>query len=467
MRNSTTYLAPREAYLALAALSLGFFMNLLDQSIVAVAMPDIMKSFDAGYDTAIWVSSAYFLAYVIPLLVTGRLGDQVGQRRMFITGIVMFTVTSLWCGMSSTIESLIVARFVQGLSAAMIAPQTLAIITRIFPPDKRGPAMGLWGTVAGLAHLTGPVLGGFLVSSAGWEWIFYINIPVGIVCIFLAAKWIPQLPTNSHSFDKAGIVASIVGMSCLIFGIQQGEAVGWDWWVFVLLIVAAIALAAFVKLQSTAAQRGVEALVPLSLFAHRNFSLGAFSIAAMGFAVASNALPVMLYLQQAEEKSALEAGLLFAPMAVVAGVLAPIVGGLIGKFTPRVLSVVGFATMVLGHIAMFWAMRPELHLGWVVVASVILGIGNSFVWAPNSTTAMRDVAEHSAGAASGVYNTTRQVGAVLGSAATAAFIQFRENAGAGSEMFGHVLLMQAVALVLGLIAVSQFVQHSDGQKSGA
>lgn len=446
----------RDAYLALIALSLGFFMNLLDQSIVSVAMADIMSSFNTGYNQAIWVSSAYFLALVIPILVTGRLGDQLGQRRMFVWGISVFTATSLWCGLATSIESLIIARFFQGIGAAMASPQMLAVITRVFHPKNRGPAMGLWGTVAGLATLTGPLLGGFLVSNFGWEWIFFINVPVGILCVVLALRWIPMMETSSQSFDYPGIVTSIFGMTALVVGIQQGEAIGWNWWVVCLIIAGVNALGAFVYLQSTAAARGVEALVPLELFANRNFSLGTFSISMMGFAVASNALPILLYLQQAERLSAFHAGLTFAPMALVAAFLAPVIGGFIGKVAPRLLSIIGFTTMIAGHVAMFGALRPGVSLVWVVVASVILGVGNSFVWAPNSTTTLHDVEHSMAGAASGVYNTSRQVGAVLGSAATAAFIQVRENAGAGYEMFGHVLLVQAIALFVGLIAVSRF-----------
>ncbi len=456
LTQESQYLPKRQAYLALLALSLGFFMNLLDQSIVAVALPGIMTGLGADYNQAIWVSSAYFLAYVIPLLVTGRLGDQWGQRRVFMTGIVIFTAASLWCGVASSIEMLIAARFVQGLGSAMIAPQTLAIITRIFAPDRRGVAMGLWGSVAGLATLTGPVLGGLLTTSLGWEWIFFINVPVGLLCLALAAKWIPSLPTSQQSFDYLGIVASVIAMAGIVFGIQQGEAVGWSPMIVAILIAGFIALAVFVWSQRTASKRGTAALVPPELFSQANFTLGSFSIAMMGFAVASNALPIMMYLQQYEGQTALAAGLLIAPMAVVSGIVAPYVGSLIGRFSPRALSVTGFSLMVLGHIAMFGVLREPLPVWWVAVASIILGLGNSFVWGPNSTTTMRDIPGRWAGAASGVYNTSRQVGAVLGSAATAAFIQFRENAGAGEEMFGQVLLMQAIALLLGLWAVSRF-----------
>ncbi len=452
------YLPKRQAWLAMIPLCIGFFMNLLDQSIVSVATPDIQDSFGVDYNALIWVNSSFFLAYAIPLLVTGRLGDQLGQKRVFQVGIFVFTVASLWCGMAGSIESLIAARALQGIGAALIAPQTLSVITRIFAPDHRGTAMGLWGTVAGLATLTGPVLGGLIVDVAGWSWIFYINVPVGIACMILAAMWVPDLPSTSRSFDIPSITVSILAMTFLVVGIQQGESAGWTLWIWGLLAAAAALIVLFVRLQKSAEPRGVEALVPLDLFSRLNFSRGTFSIMAMGFAVASNAVPIMLYMQRYENIDPLMAGLMIAPMAIVSGVLAPFVGSWIGKIAPRTLSMIGFGMMIVGQVLMFAVMRPELPVWWIAVASIALGVGNGFVWAPNSTTTMYSIPPSSAGAASGVYNTSRQVGAVIGSAATAAFIQFRTAQDAGAYVFGEVLLMQAAVLVLGFIAVMGFTR---------
>lgn len=452
------YLPKRQAWLAMIPLCLGFFMNLLDQSIVSVATPDIQDSFGVDYNALIWVNSAFFLAYAIPLLVTGRLGDQLGQKRVFQAGILIFTVASLWCGMAGSIESLIAARALQGIGAALVAPQTLSVITRIFAPDHRGTAMGLWGTVAGLATLSGPVLGGLIVDVAGWSWIFYINVPVGIVCLVLAAMWVPELPSTSRSFDVPSILVSIFAMTLLVFGIQQGEAMHWNLWIWLMLIAAVALIVLFIRLQKTAESRGVEPLVPLDLFTRLNFSRGAFSIMAMGFAVASNAVPIMLYMQRYENIDPLVAGLMIAPMAIVSGILAPFVGSWIGRIAPRTLSMIGFGGMIVGQVLLFFVMRPELPVWWIAVASIALGVGNGFVWAPNSTTTMYSIPPSSAGAASGVYNTSRQIGAVIGSAATAAFIQFRTAQDAGPYVFGEVLLMQAAVLVLGFIAVMGFAQ---------
>ncbi|MGA8255584.1 MAG: MFS transporter, partial [Nocardioides sp.] len=156
-------------------------MILVDSTIVSVATPALIEDLQADVNDVVWVTSAYLLAYAVPVLITGRLGDRFGPKRLYLVGLTVFTIASLACGLTGSIEGLIVARVVQGLGAAMITPQTMAIITRIFPAQRRGKAMALWGATAGVATLVGPILGGVLVDVAGWEWIFFINVPVGIV----------------------------------------------------------------------------------------------------------------------------------------------------------------------------------------------------------------------------------------------------------------------------------------------
>ncbi|HWD84061.1 MAG TPA: MFS transporter, partial [Kribbella sp.] len=160
---------------ALWALVLGFFMILVDSTIVSVATPAILEDLGSDVGTVVWVTSAYLLAYAVPLLITGRLGDRIGPKKLYLTGLSLFTLASVWCGLTNTIELLIVARVFQGLGASMMTPQTMAVITRIFPPNQRGRAMSLWGATAGVATLVGPILGGVLVDGLGWQWIFFIN----------------------------------------------------------------------------------------------------------------------------------------------------------------------------------------------------------------------------------------------------------------------------------------------------
>lgn len=171
---------------ALIALCVGFFMILVDSTIVSVATPDIISSLHSDINDVVWVTSAYLLAYAVPLLITGRLGDRYGPKNVYLVGLAIFTLASLWCGLTGSIGTLIVARVFQGLGAALLAPQTMSVITRIFPAERRGQAMGFWGAVAGVATLAGPILGGVLVDQLSWEWIFFINVPVGVIGFGLA-----------------------------------------------------------------------------------------------------------------------------------------------------------------------------------------------------------------------------------------------------------------------------------------
>src|SRR5580765_4368216 len=178
----------RSPWPALWAMVIGFFMILVDNTIVSVATPSIARVLHASVNGVIWLTSAYLLAYAVPLLVTGRLGDRFGPKNLYLVGLTIFTASSLWCGLTDSVSALITARVVQGLGASMMTPQTMAVITRTFPAAKRGSAMSLWGATAGVATLVGPILGGFLVDLAGWEWIFFVNVPIGVVAFVLGVR---------------------------------------------------------------------------------------------------------------------------------------------------------------------------------------------------------------------------------------------------------------------------------------
>ena len=412
---------------ALWALVLGFFMILVDSTIVSVANPTIMEGLNTDINSVIWVTSAYLLAYAVPLLVTGRLGDKYGPKNLYLTGLTVFTLASLWCGFSSDIGTLILARVVQGLGAAMMTPQTMAIITRIFAPDKRGPAMGLWGATAGVAMLVGPIMGGVLVDGLGWEWIFFVNIPVGVVAFVLAWRLVPKLRTHDHKFDLPGVALSSAGLFLLVFGIQEGATYDWGTIagplnVWTLIIAGIVFLAAFVAWQ--AVNKG-EPLVPLHLFKVRNFSLANIAVTAMGFSVTAMGLPLFFYYQLVRGLTPTQSALMMVPMAVFSGVLAPFVGKLVDAVNPRYVATTGF---VLMSASLAWTaslMGPDTAIWLFLLPSGLLGIASSAIWAPLSTTATRNLGPREAGAGAGVYNTTRQIGSVLGSAAIAALISAR------------------------------------------
>jgi EmrB/QacA subfamily drug resistance transporter len=464
-------------WLALYALVVGFFMILLDMTIVAVANPTIMHDLHTDMTKVIWVTSAYLLTYALPLLVTGRLGDRFGPKNIYLIGLVVFTLASLWCGLSGTIETLIAARAVQGLGAALITPQTMAVITRTFPPDKRGAAMGLWGGVAGLATLVGPILGGVLVDWQGWNWIFYINVPVGVVAFVLALRLVPTLPTHEHRFDFVGGALSAIGMFLLVFGIQEGNAHNWDAWIWGAIIAGVVVLGLFVINQ---ARNTSEPLVPMTLFRDSNFALSNVAIAAMGAAITVMMVPTYFYLEAVREYSPTKSALIFAPMAIVTGFTAPLIGRISDRMPPRIVPTIGFVLFAASIFGFATLMKPDSSMPVFIVVGAVAGLSNSCIWAPLASTAIRDLPVQQAGAGAGVYNTNRQIGSVLGSATISALItnrlaaqhlgggKFSEGASVSklpsfivhpfSTALSQSMYLPAAILLIGVVASALFVR---------
>lgn len=406
---------------ALWALCIGFFMILVDTTIVAIANPVILAAFDADLTTVIWVTSAYLLAYAVPLLITGRLGDRFGPKRVYLVGLVVFTLASLACGLAASIGMLIAARAVQGFGAALMTPQTMAIIARVFPPRGRGQAMGAWGAVGGLATLVGPILGGVLTDTVGWEWIFFVNVPVGIVAFVVAWRLVPDLAGHPHRFDWLGVALSGAGLFLLVFGIQEGEV--YDWGVIAgpvtvwgLIAAGAALLVLFVVWQRISR---AEPLMPLSLFRDRNFSVANATIFLVGVGITAMPVPLAFYFQVARGLDPTLAALMLAPMAIVSGVLGPFVGRLSDRIGPRWVT---FAAFTVSAVAMLWyaaTMTLDAPFWLLLLPSALLGIGVSGIFGPLASTATRNLGRTQAGAGSGVYSTTRQMGSVIGSAVLA------------------------------------------------
>lgn len=425
--------APKSPWPALWALVIGFFMILVDTTIVSVANPAIKAALDPNtnnLDNVVWVTSAYLLTYAVPLLITGRLGDRFGPKNIYLIGLAIFTAASLWCGLSSSLEGLIAARAVQGLGAAFMTPQTMAVITRTFPPERRGAAMGLWGATAGVATLVGPLLGGVLVDGLGWEWIFFVNLPVGVIAFVAAWILVPKLKTHPHRFDILGVVLSAVAIFLVVFGLQEGEKYDWGviWGpisVWGMIIAGIVVLAIFIVQQWKTKS---EALVPLELFKDRNFSGANVAIAAVGFTVTSMSLPLMFFLQTARGLTPTEAALLMIPMAVLSGVLAPVAGKILDRTDPRLILIPG---LIAVSGALFWyssLVNMDTPIWMFLLPSALMGLGNAGMWGPLATTATRMLPMRQAGAGAGIYNTTRTIGSVVGSAAIATFMQARLEA---------------------------------------
>ncbi|MFC6887156.1 DHA2 family efflux MFS transporter permease subunit [Actinomadura yumaensis] len=408
----------------LLTLSLGFFMTLLDMTVVNVAIPSMIEGLGASLDEALWVINVYVLVVAALLIASGRMGDLRGPRTMFVWGLVLFTAASVLCGLAQDPGQLIAARAVQGLGAAAMVPQTMTIIIGTFPAERRGAALGVWGAVAGAATIAGPTLGGFLVGAAGWRWIFFVNVPIGAVVLVMAVTLVPDSrPGVRRGLDVPGVGLVTAALFCLAFGLTEGQRYRWGAGIWALLGAAVVLLAVFLVYQG-ARQRG-EPLLPFALFRDRDYAVMNVVSAAVQVGMLGLFLPVMLYLQSVLGFGALEAGLVMAPAMVVSAVLSPVAGRLADR--------VGGKYVLMGGLALFaaglaWlAAVVDVGRAWYEFQPPLLvaGFGIGCVFGPMVTVAMYGVEPRMAGAASGVLNTVRQIGTIVGSAAVGAVLQNR------------------------------------------
>jgi len=404
---------------------LGFFMIMLDTTIVYVATPSILSSLHASLDQILWVFNGYLLMYAVLLITGGRLGDLFGPRQLFAAGLVIFTAASALCGLSQDANQLIAARVIQGVGAALLAPQTLTILMAIFPAERRGAAFGITGAVIGVSTVAGPTLGGLIVTNGDWRWIFFLNVPIGIIALVGTFLVIPDVRTaRQHRLDLIGVLLSSAALFAVVFGLIEGQRYEWSTitgWLTIPMVIGAgiavfVAFLAWERLQA-------EPLVPLGLFRDRNFSLMNWSGTAMSFAMQGIFIPITIYTQSVLGMTALQSGFTIAPMSLTAGIVAPFAGRLADRFGGKYLLMAGLALFGLGSaivtgVATVTSTQLTFFLPWVLA-----GVGLGLVFAPMTTIAMRDIKPAMAGAASGVLNTTRQLGSVIGAAAVGAVLQ--------------------------------------------
>ncbi|MDQ6918136.1 MAG: DHA2 family efflux MFS transporter permease subunit [Candidatus Dormibacteraeota bacterium] len=425
----------RNPWLALLVLCMGFFMILLDTTIVNIAIPSIIDALKSTLDQILWVLNAYILVYAVLLITASRLGDRYGQRNLFVAGLAVFTIASALCGLAQDTNQLIAGRVIQGVGGAMLTPQTLAVISVMFPPQRRGAAMGIWGAVAGVATVAGPTLGGFLVTNIDWRWIFYVNLPVGIAAIVLSFLFIPDLrPGRQHGWDVPGILLSTASLFLLVFGLIEGQRFNWGTVtgfisIPLILVAGIVLLVLFLAVE----QRASEPLVPLALFRNRNFAILNWVSGAMAFGMLGLFLPLTIYLQSVVGLTAFQAGLAFAPMSLTSMVVAPNAGRLTDRIGGKYILLTGLALFGIGMAGIDFSAGLDstwlTFLPWLIVA----GFGMGCIFAPATTVAMRNIPQHLVGAASGVFNTTRQLGGAIGSSIVGAVLQNRLSAALNHE----------------------------------
>jgi EmrB/QacA subfamily drug resistance transporter len=425
-------------WVVLIVVSLGFFMTLLDLTIVNVAIPNMILKLHASLDDILWVINAYALVLAVLLITAGRLGDLLGQRAMFFAGIALFTTASAACGFAPSAGWLIAFRAIQGLGAAILMPQTLAILTMVFPPERRGAAFGIWGAVAGVATIAGPTLGGLLVTAFDWRYIFFINVPIGIAVLILTRILIPDMRTGrEHSFDIPGVLLASGALLALCYALVEGQK--YDWGTIkgflsipLLFAVGFVLLGVFVYVQSRS-QSG-EPLVPFSLFKNRNYALMNLVSGFIAIGMLGIFLPFSIYLQDVLGFSALKAGLTMAPASVVAMFVAPVAGRLTDRIGGKFILLAGLLLFAIGMGSIAFIAQASSAWYDFLAPQLVAGVGIGCTFAPLTTVAMRNVSPMMAGAASGVFNTTRQVGTVIGTAGVGALLQNRLVAGFTSQV---------------------------------
>jgi EmrB/QacA subfamily drug resistance transporter len=419
----------RSPWVVLSVLCLGLFAVLLDTTIVNIAVPSMTTTLHASLDQVLWIVNAYTLIYATLLITGGRLGDLLGAKRLFLIGLTVFTVASALCGLAHTPGQLIATRALQGVGGALLTPQTLAMLTVAFPVDRRGAAYGIWGAVAGLATVAGPTLGGWLVTAFSWRWIFLLNVPVGIAAAVLGAILLPDLRFNrSRRLDWPGTGLAGTGLFLICFGLIEGPSHRWGtiWGpvsIPVVLAAGLAVLAVFARQQWRHADR--EPLVPPVMFADRNFALMTAVIAAISFGMLGLFLPLVIFLQSVLSLSAWQAGLVLAPMSLASVASAPLAGRLADRSSGKDILITGLVLWAGGIALVLYATRLYYHMGDLIAGLVVAGLGLGMTFAPLQSIAMRNVQARMAGSSAGVMNTARQLGAVLGSAATGALLQMQ------------------------------------------
>ncbi|MFX4294320.1 MFS transporter [Streptomyces bohaiensis] len=398
-------------WVAIVACSVPMFMVALDNLVVSTALRTLAVELQASTQDLQWFVNAYVLSFACLLLTGAALGDRFGRRRVFVLGIVVFTVASVGCGMASTAGELIAGRVAQGFGAAAVMPLSLTLLSQAVPDRLRGLALGLWSAVSGCAIALGPVVGGAVVDGIAWEWIFWINVPVGLVAVPLALWALKESRLPGGSLDIVGMLLASGGVFALVWGIVNGETDGWTSGGVLASFAAGVALLiAFVQWQ----RRTPQPLLPLSFYRSRAFALSNVVSAAMYFGVFGSIFLLAQYLQVAPERTPLHAGLLTLTWTLVPMFVAPVAGALTDKVGGGRLMAAGLLLQGVGLAWINLVASTDTPYGQLAAPMVIAGAGMGLVFAPTAAVVLGSVAKEHAGKASGANITVREIGGALG-----------------------------------------------------
>lgn len=459
-------------WLAVIVLLVASFMDLLDTTIVNVALPAIQEELGASSEQLVWIVSGYVLSFAVLLILGGRLGDRYGRKTVFNIGVLGFTLASIGCAFAQTADGLVISRLVQGAFGAIMIPQVLSIIQVLFKPKERAAVFGLTGAVSGLAAVAGPLLGGLLVSGdafgLGWRSIFIINVPVGILLLIASFFFIPNSKSEKPvKLDILGVTLITVALTLIIFPLVQGRELGWPVWIWAMLASSPVVFGIFLAVQRRQETSGGLALIPPSLFKNRGFSAGVVTAFLALSSIGAFFLILALYLQTGLGFSAIDAGLATLPFSIGAflgsGIAVPLAPR-IGKF----LIVIGGLFQFVGY---FLVSRVILDQGDTLVGSDLLipmafaGVGLTLILVPLNDLALAQTDVENAGAASGVLNTFQQVGGAIGVAIISVvfFDVVGKNFSPAGLRDGFELAIWVPLVAVALTAVASFLLPSASQ----
>jgi EmrB/QacA subfamily drug resistance transporter len=400
----------------LGIVSVALFMVVLDNLVVSVALPTIHRDLGASIQSLEWTVNAYVLAYAVLLLTGAALGDRFGRKRMFLVGLGVFTAASAAAALAPSTGLLVAARAVQGAGAAMVTPLTLTLLAEAFPQEKRGLAIGVWSGVSGIAVALGPLVGGAVVQAISWHWIFWINVPIGIVLAPLALRWLSESRGPYGTLDLRGLALASAGAFGVVFGLVRAQSLGWTSPAILASIGLGIALlAGFVAWEL----RTPEPMLPMSFFAKRSFAVTNVASLSMYFGMFGSIFFLSQYLQNVLGNTPLQAGEKLLVWTGASMVVAPLAGVFSERFGSRLFMAAGLSLQAgaLGWLAL--TVSTHQHYSQMIVPFVMAGAGMALVFAPSANAVLSSVRTEQAGQASGANNAIREVGGVLGVAVLA------------------------------------------------
>lgn len=453
-------------WFVLAAVAMAIFLGTIDGSIVNVALPTLVDEFDTSFGVVQWVVLAYILTQATLVLSIGRVGDMVGKKPIFTAGFVVFTVGSVLAGLSPGVEFLIAFRVLQAVGAAMIFALGFAIVTESFPPSERGRALGINGTMVSLGIITGPILGGIIIEAADWRWIFFVNLPVGIIGTLTAIRFIPDVrPTRRHRFDFAGAALFLVAFLSLLVALTWGQSIGFtDPSILGLFALSVAGGVAFVAVE----RRIAEPMLDLTIFANRDVSVNLVTGFLVFVGIAGLLLLLPFYLSDVLGFGPRSVGFLLGAIPVTLGIVSPFSGALSDRIGSRPVTVAGLTLLFAGYVGGTFLLGIDTPVPVFVLVGAVIGVGVGVFQSPNNSAILGSVPPNRLGVTSGMLTINRLTGQIAGVAVIGTVWAARTASFAGggtaeaappeaqaaglSDAIALIAALSALALALGLWA---------------